>query len=86
MAGTWMSIVKGFGGMRVINDVLHFKPFIPSNWNSYSFRVEFRGRVIKLRVTRKSSEALLVDGEPLEINLSGKTKTLQLAEPLLAEL
>jgi len=86
MAGTWMSVVKGFGGMRVIEDTLHFKPFIPSNWNSYSFRVEFRGRVIKLKVTGKNSEALLMAGEPIEITLSGKVKKLQLAEPLLAEL
>jgi maltose phosphorylase len=26
MAGTWMSIVEGFGGMRVKNDTLHFEP------------------------------------------------------------
>ena len=28
MAGTWMSIVEGFGGMRVKNDALHFEPRI----------------------------------------------------------
>jgi maltose phosphorylase len=28
MAGTWMSIVEGFGGMR-IKDTLHFSPKIP---------------------------------------------------------
>ena len=26
MAGTWMSIVEGFGGMRIINDQLNFSP------------------------------------------------------------
>jgi len=29
MAGTWMSIVEGFGGMRVKNNQLHFEPKIP---------------------------------------------------------
>jgi maltose phosphorylase len=24
MAGTWMSIVEGFGGMRIKDDTLHF--------------------------------------------------------------
>jgi maltose phosphorylase len=86
MAGTWMSVVKGFGGMRVIDSMLHFKPFIPSNWKSYSFRVEFRGRVLKLKVTGKITEAVLIAGEPIEINLSGKIEKLRLAEPLLAEL
>src|SRR5690606_14760903 len=32
MAGTWMSIVKGFGGMRVRDGELHFDPFIPDQW------------------------------------------------------
>src|SRR5690606_23701580 len=39
MAGTWMSVVKGFGGMRVKDGVLHFSPFIPDQWKSYSFRL-----------------------------------------------
>ena len=28
MAGTWLSVIKGFGGMRVMDDTLHFTPFI----------------------------------------------------------
>ncbi len=32
MAGTWMSIVEGFGGMRIKNDILSFKPKIPKQW------------------------------------------------------
>jgi maltose phosphorylase len=32
MAGTWMSIVEGFGGMRVKNDTLNFSPKIPKQW------------------------------------------------------
>ena len=35
MAGTWMSIVEGFGGMRVKNDALHFTPRIPRQWEGY---------------------------------------------------
>src|SRR5690606_13392594 len=39
MAGTWMSIVEGFGGMRVRNGKLNFEPKIPKEWESYSFKV-----------------------------------------------
>src|SRR5690606_15115453 len=52
MAGTWMSIVEGFGGMRVQGDQLVFSPKIPTQWESYSFKVNFRARVIKVTVTR----------------------------------
>lgn len=71
MAGTWMSVVKGFGGMRVKDGTLHFNPFIPDQWNSYSFRLEFRGRVLKVKVNREKTETILESGEPLEIFMSG---------------
>lgn len=50
MAGTWMSIVEGFGGMRVKNNLLHFTPQIPKQWKSYSFKVNFRGKILKVIV------------------------------------
>ena len=49
MAGTWMSVVQGFGGMRVWeNGVLSFNPQIPVEWKSYSFTINFRGSVLKV--------------------------------------
>ncbi len=45
MAGTWMSIVQGFGGMRIVNDELQFHPMLPKKWKGYSFKVLFRGEV-----------------------------------------
>ena len=77
MAGTWMSVVKGFGGMRVRDGKLHFNPFIPDKWKSYSFRLEFRNRVIKLNVTKDSCETILESGEPMEIVLKDKVVQLK---------
>jgi maltose phosphorylase len=72
MAGTWMSVIKGFGGMRVKDGKLCFNPFIPEQWKSYSFRLEFRGRVIKVKVTKDGVETQLESGEPMEIVLKDK--------------
>jgi maltose phosphorylase len=52
MAGTWLSIVKGFAGMRVIDNKLHFAPFIPEKWDSFTFKIRFRGEVLKVRVDK----------------------------------
>jgi maltose phosphorylase len=76
MAGTWMSVVKGFGGMRVRDGLLHFNPFIPAQWKSYSFRLEFRGRVVKLQVTQSGATALLVSGEPIQVVINEKKVSL----------
>lgn len=77
MAGTWMSVIKGFGGMRVRNGKLHFNPFIPDKWKSYSFRLEFRGRVIKVKVTADGAETLLESGDSLEIMMKEKSILLE---------
>ncbi|HHD83178.1 MAG TPA: glycoside hydrolase family 65 protein, partial [Bacteroidetes bacterium] len=52
MAGTWMAIVKGFGGMRVRNGKLCFNPLIPEQWENYSFSIKFRGRSLIIGVTK----------------------------------
>jgi maltose phosphorylase len=72
MAGTWLSVLKGFGGMRIKDGTLCFNPFLPEHWKSYSFRLEFRGRVIKVKVTKDGAETKLESGEPLEIFLKDK--------------
>ena len=45
MAGTWLSIVEGFAGMRVKNGTLTFTPRLPKQWKRLSFKVIFRGEV-----------------------------------------
>ena len=54
MGGTWMAFVKGFGGMRVKAGKISFAPFIPENWNSYSFRINFRDSVLEIKVNKQS--------------------------------
>ncbi|MFN8334624.1 MAG: glycoside hydrolase family 65 protein [Cyclobacteriaceae bacterium] len=76
MAGTWLSVIKGFGGMRVMDDTLHFTPFIPKKWKSYSFRIEFRGRVIKVKVSNQRIETTLVSGEPFSIKINNEAVSL----------
>ena len=43
MAGTWLAIVEGFGGMRINDGKVILNPLIPANWQSYSFHARFRG-------------------------------------------
>ncbi|MEJ2162270.1 MAG: glycoside hydrolase family 65 protein [Robiginitalea sp.] len=71
MAGTWMSIVEGFGGMRVIDDKLHFYPRIPAQWDSYSFKINFRNRILKVTVTSDSCSFHLDAREEMTIRVNG---------------
>jgi len=53
MAGTWMAIVLGFGGLSVKDEILAFNPRIPRNWKSYSFRIFFRDSIIEVLVSKE---------------------------------
>src|SRR5690606_8052238 len=76
-AGTWGSNVNGFGGMRIRDGELHLDPFIPDQWKSYSFRLDFRGRIIKVSVSKRKTDITLESGRPLRIVLRGKPMRLE---------
>jgi maltose phosphorylase len=52
MAGTWMSIVEGFGGMRIKDDTLHFLQN-PKEWKGYSFKINFRNQILTVAINHK---------------------------------
>jgi len=60
MAGTWMSVVEGFGGVRVQQGVLHLNPTLPRQWQGYSFRMTFRGSLLKIAV---QAHAVVIENE-----------------------
>ena len=72
MAGTWMSIVEGFGGMRIIDDKLSFLPQIPKQWKAYSFKVNFRNRIIKVDVSENETSFELIGDKEMSIRVNGK--------------
>lgn len=67
MAGTWMSVVLGFGGVRVTDSGLEISPKLPELWNSLSFRLSYRGRILNITVDKNSASCRLMSGEPLDI-------------------
>ena len=71
MAGTWMSIVEGFGGMRVKDDTLHFEPRIPKEWNGYSFKINFRNQILKISVHQKETNFSLEGEIPITVYVNG---------------
>lgn len=56
MAGTWMTIIKGFAGMRVKDNKLTFSPLLPSKWKSLSFKIRFRDKINLIHVHKDGIE------------------------------
>lgn len=72
MTGSWLAIVQGFAGMRVIDDELQFAPFLPKEWTGYKFRSNFRGRLLSISVSQEGTQIDLLKGDDLTIKLNGK--------------
>ncbi len=77
MAGTWMSIVEGFGGMRIKDNQLHFSPQIPQQWQSYSFKINFRGKVLKAIVKHSGTSFEVSGDDPMIIVVNGQTTKVE---------
>jgi alpha,alpha-trehalose phosphorylase len=80
LAGAWTAAVAGFGGMRDHGGTLTFAPHLPARLERLGFRLLFRGRRLRVEVTKRSASYLLVEGDPLEIAHHGETLTLEQAE------
>ncbi|WP_370094128.1 glycoside hydrolase family 65 protein [Winogradskyella sp.] len=76
MAGTWMSIVEGFGGMRVKDNMLTFEPRIPEQWEGYSFKVNFRNQILKVIVNQGKTHFELDGDQDLQILVNGENVTI----------
>lgn len=73
MGGTWMSIVMGFGGMRIKDGKLSFRTNIPAKWEHISFNVNFRNHLLRVDISKQDVKVTLVRGEELEVIINGKT-------------
>jgi maltose phosphorylase len=82
MAGTWMAVVEGFGGMRVKDGVLSFNPLLPAEWKALSFKVGFRGTLIKVTIAKDKTSIEHLSGPELvvSVNLYGHIHKMHLQQ------
>ena len=85
MAGSWLAIVEGFGGMRIRDGKLQLNPLIPANWKSYSFHARFRGVLFEVKVTKDCVIVKNLSEKPLQLLLSGIGYLIEGSQKLVAE-
>ncbi len=71
MAGTWLSVVQGFGGMRVKNDMISFQPFLPEQWTGFSFRVGYRQNSLNISIKANGIEIENITGRKITVLVYG---------------
>lgn len=81
--GTWQCAVFGFGGFRVVDGQMTFKPWLPPGWQEIQFRLRWQGAVLAVTIgddhvrfhldaDSSKTETLLLDGSPYAI-VGGET-------------
>ena len=56
MAGTWLSVVQGFGGMHIIKSKLQFDPALPKQWKALKFNLLWRGSNLLINLKKEHME------------------------------
>lgn len=77
MAGMYMSIVYGFGGLRLKEQGLSFAPQLPSKWAGYSFKARYKGSRFRVEVTPEEYVFILEEGNPQRISVYDKEYMLE---------
>jgi alpha,alpha-trehalose phosphorylase len=82
LAGAWLAVVAGLGGMRDHGGALTFAPRLPARLERLVFRLLFRGRRITVEVTKERATYSLLEGEPLEVAHHGRQITIAAGTPV----
>ncbi len=77
MAGTWQAVVNGFAGLRCQETRLRFSPSLPSEWESYSFKLRYKRALLRIGVSRGQAEFTLEEGEKITFYIGGKEICIQ---------
>ncbi len=85
LAGSWLVVVAGFGGMRDHGDTLHFAPRLPTRLTRLSFRLLYRGRRLRVTVGRSDARYELLDGAALVLRHHGEDFTLSPGMPAVLD-
>ncbi len=86
MAGTWMSVVYGFGGFSTTEGKPKFSPFLPKNWNALNFHMLFRDRLLVVHINNNEVKIQLESGEALTIEIYGKDYSLSTSAPVISKI
>jgi alpha,alpha-trehalose phosphorylase len=81
LAGTWIALVGGFGGLRHSHGTASFAPRLPEGLTRLAFTLLIRGRQLHVEATQTTAIYTLTQGEPMEILHHGTRARLSDARP-----
>ncbi|MBQ3691594.1 MAG: glycoside hydrolase family 65 protein [Bacteroidales bacterium] len=71
MGGTWMTIVQGFGGMRIKDGLPSFNPIIPKQWQKYAFKIRHQDNLFLIEVSQGGTKIQKLEGPDAKVLING---------------
>ena len=62
MAGSWLALAQGWGGLTIDDGKLSLAPLCPPAWGSFSFRFQWHGAKVEAYVSGGDARYTLVEG------------------------
>ncbi len=70
VGGIWLSVVMGFGGVRMTDDGLIINPVLPKDIKAYSFSICHKGTLLNATVNRQGCSVQRKNGNPIEVSIN----------------
>jgi alpha,alpha-trehalose phosphorylase len=81
LAGAWLAVVAGFGGLRDHGGILALSPRLPAQLTRICFRLVYRGRHIRVDIRPEEAQYEFVAGETVRVLHHGMSITLEPGRP-----
>jgi alpha,alpha-trehalose phosphorylase len=75
LAGSLLSIIMGFAGLRIKEKGVCLNPLIPEGWEGYEFNFHYRGSFINIHID-EDIQLRLISGNSFTVAIYGKEYTL----------
>jgi alpha,alpha-trehalose phosphorylase len=89
LAGSWIALVEGLGGLRVEESGLRFSPRLPDRLSGLRFRLIYRACRLEVGISASEAHYRLLDGTELslwhydeEVHLIGRTEACRPISPV----
>ncbi|WP_317913896.1 glycoside hydrolase family 65 protein [Carnobacterium maltaromaticum] len=71
MGGSWLSLVYGFAGLKMVEGKLSFEPRVPKKWSKLAFSLFYLGSQFKVTLEGTRITFELLSGTPIEFSCNG---------------
>ena len=82
LAGAWLAVVAGLGGMRDQRDVLCFAPHLAGPLRRLRFALVWRQHRLRVEGTAETATYELLDGEAMDLYHEGQRLTVKPGQPV----